>query len=74
MHRSENLNWPSEWNKLLEGLKSISEAGELNRYYRMQQQLGKWLMIYVATGNDYFCQVGSDGGTMDTSRLLLVSP
>ena len=70
MHRSENLNWPSEWDKLLEGLKSISEASEINRYYRMQQQLGKWF----ATGKDYLCQVGSDGGTMDTSRFLVVSP
>ena len=74
MHRSENLNWPSEWDKLLEGLKSILEAGELNRYYRMQQQLGKWLMIYDVTGKDYLCQGGSGGGTIDTSRLLLVSP
>ena len=42
MHRSENLNWPSEWDKLLEGLKSISEAGELNR---LQYAAAAWKMV-----------------------------
>lgn len=42
MHRSENLNWPSEWDKLLEGLKSISEAGELNR---LQYGAAAWKMV-----------------------------
>lgn len=42
MHRSENLNWPSEWDKLLERLKSISEAGELNR---LQYAAAAWKMV-----------------------------
>ena len=42
MHRLENLNWPSEWDKLLEGLKNISEAGELNR---LQDAATAWIMV-----------------------------